>query len=225
MTFLVGAGALLAAYNNATNLLGLPDEVYVPVNLTAGALLVAAARRHGHDWDTLGLSRGAVGPGLRWGAAGAVVVGVGLAAALAWPAAAPLLADERVARLSIRDLAFQVGVRIPLGTVAFEEVAFRGVLLGVWARDHPVPAAVVGSSAIFGVWHIGPTLVLLAENEVALGPWGTVAAVAGSVALTAGAGAVLAALRLRTGGIVAPALVHLATNALGTLAAYWAQRV
>lgn len=225
MTFLVGAGALLAAYNNATNLLGLPDDAYVPVNLTAGALLVAAARRHGHDWDTLGLSRAGVAPGLRWGALGAGVVALGLAGALAWPPAAGLLADERVAGLSLAGLAFQVGVRIPLGTVLFEEVAFRGVLLGAWARDHSVPAAVVGSSAIFGVWHIGPTLVLLAENDVALGPWGTVAAVGGGVAATAVAGVVFAALRLRTGGIVAPGLVHLATNALGTLAAYWAQRV
>lgn len=225
MTFLVWTGALLAAYNNATNLLGLPEGVYVPLNLTTGALLVAAARRQGYDWDTVGLSRAAVRPGLRWGAAGAAVVAVGLAAALAWPPAAPLLADERVAGLSRAGLAYQVGVRIPLGTVAFEEVAFRGVLLGAWARDHTVPAAVVGSSALFGVWHIGPTLVLLAENEVALGLWATVATVAGSVALTTGAGAAFAALRLRTGGILAPALVHLATNALGTLAAHWAQRV
>lgn len=225
MTFLVGAGALLAVYNNATNVLGLPDEVYVPVNLTAGALLVAAARHHGYDWDTIGLSRTGVGPGLRWGAVGAGVVALGLAAALAWPPAAPFLADQRVAGLSLAGLAFQVGVRIPLGTVLFEEVAFRGVLLGAWAREHSVPAAVVGSSAIFGVWHIGPTLVALTENEVALGPWGTGAAVAGGVAATAAAGAVFAVLRLRTGGIVAPALVHLATNALGTLAAYWAQRV
>lgn len=224
MRFLVGAGSLLAVYNNATNLLGLPDEAYVPVNLTAGALLVAAARQQGYGWDTLGLSRSGVAPGLRWGGAGAAVVALGLGAALAWPAAAPFLADQRVAGLSLAGLAFQVGVRIPLGTVLFEEVAFRGVLLGAWARDHSLPAAVIGSSAIFGVWHIGPTLVLLAENEVALGPWGTVAAVGAGVAATAAAGVVFALLRVRTGGIVAPALVHLATNALGTLAAYWAQR-
>jgi len=223
--FLVGAGSFLAVYNNATNLLGLPDAAYVPVNLATAGLLVAAARRNGYGWDTLGLSRAGVAPGLRWGGAGAGVVALGLGAALAWPPAAPLLADERVAGLSLGGLLFRVGVRIPFGTVLFEELAFRGVMLGAWARERSVPAAVAGTSVLFGLWHIGPTIVLLAENDVALTAAGRAAAVGGGVALTTAAGALFALLRLRTGGIVAPALVHLATNALGTLAAYWAQRV
>jgi membrane protease YdiL (CAAX protease family) len=41
---------------------------------------------------------------------------------------------------------------------------------------------------------------------------------------TTAAGAVLAWLRLRSGGILAPALLHLSTNALGTLAGFAAQR-
>lgn len=223
--FVAGAGAFLAVYNNATNLLGLPEPAYVPANLSAAALLVGAARRRGYGWQTLGLSPSAVAPGLRWGGIGAGVVALALGAATALPAAAPLLADQRVAGLSPRELLLRVGVRIPLGTVLLEEVAFRGVLLGAWAHERSVPAAVVGSSAVFGLWHIGPALLLLAENDVALTPGGRALAVGGAVALTAAAGAVLAALRLRTGGIAAPGLVHLATNALGTLAAYTAQRV
>lgn len=225
MKFVLGTGALLAVYNNATNLLGLPEAAYVPANLTAAGMLVAAARRHGYAWDTIGLSRSAVAPGWRVGAVGAGMVAAGLGVALAWPPAAPFLADKRVADLSPAGVLGRIGVRIPLGTVLFEELAFRGVLLGAWAHERSVPAAVAGTSAMFGLWHIGPTLVLLAENDVALAPAGRALAVGGSVALTAAAGTVFALLRLRTGGVLAPALVHLATNALGTLAAYHAQRV
>lgn len=224
MTFVMRTAALLAVYNNATNLLRLPQRAYVPANLIACGLLTTAARRAGYRWRTLGLSRSGISPGLRWGATGAGAVAAGLGAALAWPRAAPFLADARVTGLTPRALAFRVGVRIPLGTVLPEELAFRGVLLGAWAQERSVPAAVTGSSLLFGVWHIGPTLVALQENEVELGRGGRALAVSGGVALTAVAGAALGFLRLRTGGIVAPALVHLATNALGTLAAHHAQR-
>lgn len=225
MRFVLAVAAFLAIYNNAANLLGLPEPLYVPTNLAVTVGLVAAARRQGYRWSTLGLGRSGVGPGLRWGLGGAAVVALGLAAALAWPPAAPLLADERVAGLSFGALVFRVLVRIPLGTVVLEEVAFRGVLFGAWADRQSLRAALVGSSVLFGLWHIGPTLVLLAENDVALTPAGLVIAVGGSVAVTAVAGAVFCGLRLRSGGIVAPALVHGATNALGTLAAFTTQHV
>lgn len=225
MRFLVFVGAFLAVYNNATNLLGLPGPLYVPVNLAVAVGLVAAARAQGYGWPTLGLARAGMAPGLRWGLGGAAVVAIGLLAALAWPPAAPLLADQRVAGLSLGGLAFRALVRIPLGTVVLEEVAFRGVLFGVWADRASVRTALLGSSAVFGVWHVGPTLVLLADNDVTLGWGGLAVAVAGSAALTAVAGVVFCVLRLRSGSLVAPALVHGATNSLGTLTAFWAQHV
>jgi hypothetical protein len=45
------------------------------------------------------------------------------------PRPPPLLSDARVAGLDGDEFAYQVLVRIPLGTVLWEEVAFRGVLL------------------------------------------------------------------------------------------------
>lgn len=224
MRFVAAVTLFLAVYNNATNLLDLPDAAYVPVNMTVAAALVVAARRHGYRWETLGLAGSAVVPGFRWGAVGAVVLAAALLAALRWPAAAPLLADQRVAELSLAGLAWRGLVRIPLGTVVLEEVAFRGVLLGAWSRYRSMAAAVAGSSAVFGLWHVGPSMVLLAENDVALDPAGLVVAVGGAVAVTAAAGVVFSLLRLRTGGILGPALVHWAANALGTVAAFVAQR-
>lgn len=225
MTFVLVLAVFLAFYNNVANLVGVPELLYVPLNLAVAVGLVVAARRRGYGWSTLGLGRSGVGPGLRWGLGGAAVVAVGLSAALIWPPAAPFLADERVAGLSLGALAFRVLVRIPLGTVVLEEIAFRGVLFGAWADRRSLRAAVIGSSVLFGLWHIGPTVALLSQNDVALSPGGLVVAVGGSVVITAVAGVVFCGLRLRSGGVVAPAIVHGATNSLGTLTAFWAQHV
>jgi hypothetical protein len=68
-----------------------------------------------------------LGAGLRLGAAAAAPVAVAFALAPATPARR-LLRDKRVAGLSGRQLAYHVLLRIPVGTVRWEEVAFRAVL-------------------------------------------------------------------------------------------------
>jgi uncharacterized protein len=223
VAFLLLLTAFLTAYNNVTNLLRVPEGWYVPMNLAVGALLVLAAHRHGLSLAEQGLSSQGVVPGLRWGLAIAGVVAVGLGVALLVPAAQPLLGDQRVAHLTPAGLLFTVALRIPLGTALFEELAFRGVLLAAWQRHTTLVTGIVVSSVVFGLWHIGPTIVALQHNAVPPGPaaW---AAVAGSVAITAVAGVLFCLLRLHTGGIVGPVIVHTATNSLGTLAAYAAQR-
>jgi uncharacterized protein len=224
MAFLVGLVVVLAFYNNALNLLGPPGALYVPVNLAMTAVLLGWARRQGYPWETLGLHRPAVAPGLRWGAAvaagAAVVLGIGLLV----PAAQPLYDDQRVAGLTSAGLAYQALVRIPFGTVALEEVAFRGVLLGVWRRQRGTAEAVVGSSAVFGLWHIGPTLVLLDVNDISLSAAGLVLVLTAAVVGTGLAGGLFALLRLRTGGIIGPAVAHAGLNGLATLAAFVSQR-
>jgi uncharacterized protein len=195
----------------------------VPMNLAVGALLVLAAHRHGLSLAQQGFSGEGVGPGVRWGLAIAGVIAVGLGVALILPVAQPLLGDQRVAHLTPAGLLFTVALRIPLGTALFEEVAFRGVLLATWERHTNLVTAVVVSSLVFGLWHIGPTIVALQRNGIALDGAGW-AAVAGSVAVTAVAGVLFCLLRLHTGGLVAPVLVHTATNSLGTMAAWIAQR-
>lgn len=224
MRFVVALAAVLVVYNNATNLGHLPDSAYVPANLAAAALLLAWSRAAGYGWGTVGLGRDTLAPGARWGAAGAAVVAAALLLASAAPWAQPLLADQRVAGITRADLAWRTLVRIPLGTVLFEELAFRGVLLGTWAHERSAAEALVGSSVLFGLWHIGPTVRLLEENAVAVGSPAAVAGVAAAVVATAGAGVVFGWLRLRTGGVLAPALTHLAANSLGTVAAFLAQR-
>jgi membrane protease YdiL (CAAX protease family) len=131
----------------------------------------------------------------------------------------PLLTDARVAGLGAGEVAYRALVHVPLGTVLWEELAFRGVLLAALARVLTLRAAVAVSAAVFGVWHVRPTLSAVAVNDLVSGPllvWSTVLL---GCAATALAGILLAWLRLRTGSLLAPALLHLATNSLGTLAA------
>lgn len=220
MRFVVAVAAFLAVWNNLANLLPAFQAWYVLVNLVVAIGLILAARRRGYSWATLGLSRARAGAGLRWGLGALIVVAAVLLAAAAVPATRPLLADQRVAGMTGAQLAYLALVRIPLGTVVLEETAFRGVLLGVWAQAQGQVPAVVGSSVVFGVWHLVPTLALLDVNALATDPLGRAGALAGAVAVTGVAGAVLSVLRLMSGSVLAPALAHVASNSLSALAAF-----
>lgn len=184
---------VLVIHNIVTNLWFSDRWTYVPVNLaTAGGLVAVAG---------VGVPMGAWWPAMA--AALIVVAGVALVAVVA-PA---LLADRRMAGVDLRGTAWRALVRIPLGTVVLEEVAFRAVLPALLS-----PAA---ASALFGLWHVLPASRTLEVNGVRRR-----AAVAVAVVLSAGAGVVLWELRVATGGLAAPALVHLAVNSGATVAAY-----
>jgi membrane protease YdiL (CAAX protease family) len=215
--------AVLAAWNNLvlTRVPGPP----VVVNATAAAALLAAARAAGLSWDELGLARRRLPAGLRWGGACLGLVAAGYVLCLAVPPLRPLLTDARIAGLDGAEIAYRTLVQVPLGTVVWEEVAFRGVLLAALSRQLPVCRAGVVGSVVFGVWHIRPALRGLAANDLAAGPVATPAAVLLVCLGTAAAGVLLTWLRLRSGSLLAPVLLHLATNSAGTLAAAAAGRL
>lgn len=217
---------VLLAWNNVvvTRVPDFPGS-YVVVNTGAAALLLAAARASGLSWAELGLSRRSVRAGLRWGGGAAALVVLGCAIALAIPPLRELLADDRVAGLGWADIAGRVLFRIPFGTVLWEEVAFRGVLFASLARLLPVRRAAVAGAVVFGLWHIRPTLSGLDANDLVEGPVARAAAVLLACAGTAVAGLVFTWLRVRSGSLLAPALLHLATNSVGTLAAAAAHRL
>jgi membrane protease YdiL (CAAX protease family) len=134
--------------------------------------------------------------------------------------ARPVLNDKRITSLDGRAIAYQAGVRIPLGTVLWEETAFRGVLQAALRRVLPEPAAIVVTSGVFGIWHIRPTLQALRVNGLANDRGQAVARVGAAVGVTAAGGVLLSVLRARSGSLTAPVLVHLATNSLPLLAAW-----
>jgi membrane protease YdiL (CAAX protease family) len=88
------------------------------------------------------------------------------------------------------------------------------------ARMGPMKTAVAVSSLLFGLWHIRPTLGTLAANDLAEGAWAQVGAVTAAVALTTVGGLLFCALRLTSGSLFAPLIVHTATNSAALVAAY-----
>jgi len=189
----------------------------------AGAAgLLAIARWAGLSWQELGLGGGTWRRGLIWafGAIGAVAVV--LAAGAALPLTRGAFHDARY-HLGWGHALLTALVLIPLGTVLFEEVAFRGVLWGLLRRWRGTWTATIVSSALFGLWRALPSLSLATENEavggtVGRGTSGQVISVLGTVLFTGLAGVVFCELRRRSGSLLASAGLHWATNGLGVLA-------
>jgi membrane protease YdiL (CAAX protease family) len=223
LAFAACYAAALIWYNNAAGRRPWHRRWYPAVNLAACATALAAARASGLTAADLGLARDRLLPGVRLGCALAAPIAVSLATAAALPAAPPLLADERNAAVTGWQRAYQVLLRIPLGTVAWEEVAFRGVLDAAVRRVMPGPAAIAVTSGLFGAWHIRPTAEALRINRLTI-PRNETLAVLGGVFATGAAGALLSWLRDRSGSLAAPVTVHLAANCGGLLASSFALR-
>ncbi len=202
----------------------IPKGLYVPwAMLSAGVLVALAVRVDGRSWDDLGLARASWARGARWGAvlAGTVLAIYLVAAAI--PATRDLFRDERVEGWSLGQSVWAALVRVPLGTVLLEEVAFRSVLPAMLVVRTRTWVAVAVSAALFGLWHVLPALGLESVNPVAddtvgqLPQWVTVAA---SVLSTSVVGVWFWWLRDRSGSLLAPVALHWATNGLGYLFAY-----
>lgn len=214
-----GTALTLVLYGLATGLRDHSERTYITGNATLGTILLVAARRRGADWSDLGLARRDAARGLLTGVAVAGVTAVGsaaVAAAGAHTAVGRRALGDRRATLPPRQLAWQALGRIPLGTAAFEEIAFRGVLFGLIARARGRWAALAVSSATFGLWHVGPTLAALEINEA---PYGRLRTCLSAVALTTAAGVGLGGLRANARHVAASWLVHWAANATTLLAA------
>jgi uncharacterized protein len=195
--------------------------------LVAGPLvalgLVLLARRAGLSWHDLGLSRRTLLPGLRYAVGSVLAVAVVYALGVAVPFTRPAFHDVRY-HLHPGAALLAAFIVVPLGTVLLEEVAFRGVLLGLVNRHRGAAWASITSSVLFGVWHIVPSLHLGRANRAvgaALGAdtTGRVLTVLAAVGFTALAGLLLCELRRRSGSLLAAAALHWATNGLGLLLA------
>ena len=224
VAFAAAGCIVLAGYNNVAGARPWHQRWYPAVNALAATAALSAAAASGLTAADLGLRRDELRSGLSLGSAAAapVVAAFGLAALI--PAARPLLNDQRIAGLDRRQLAYQVLLRIPVGTVAWEEIAFRGVLQAALRRMLAEPAATAVGSAVFGLWHIRPTAEALAVNRLAAGRGARITAVTAVAAGTAGAGVLLSLLRKRSGSLAAPVLLHLAANCAGPLASALARR-
>ncbi|MCD9624847.1 CPBP family intramembrane glutamic endopeptidase [Rhabdothermincola salaria] len=179
------------------------------------------------DAPTLGLERRYLGAGLRWGLAALALVGVVVAAAAVVPATSGFLDDDR-AQVPYDQLLWEVGFGILVATVLPEELAFRGLLLGTGMQAWGPWRGALASSALFGLWHISPTLNTMADNASLDGltssPPGQALVVVGNVAVTFVAGLAFCWLRVRSKSLLAPVVGHLATNGVAFVAAWLVRR-
>jgi membrane protease YdiL (CAAX protease family) len=220
--FLLTVGVLvLFSVARSYGLLGPP---VVTVAVLMGALILVA-------WSTratladLGLARADAGAGLRYGAGALGLVLLVLIVAAVIPATNGFLHDSR-AQISGGRLLYELGVSIVLFTAIPEEFAFRGILLGSGLRLWGPWRASLVTSALFGLWHIAPTLHTMSDNRAVRGlsatAGGQALLVLGSIAVTFAAGLVFCWLRLRSRSLIAPVMAHAAINGLALTVAWFA---
>ena len=199
-------------------------DVVVAV-LTAVAIL-AVGRLSGLSWGDIGLAITSWRRGLLWAGCAFALVAAVYVIILLTPLDV-LLDDTRYndgwAQAWVTAL-----VVVPLGTVLWEELAFRGVLWGQLHTRWSSRVATIVSSLLFGIWHAVPALRFADSNESvttvsdgagsSIGTVGTVGTVIVTVLLTGLGGVILCELRRRSDSLLAPIGLHWAINGLGVLA-------
>ena len=219
----VAASAVVVAALVALNVI---DHVVPSGSLWVGPIAAVAllffARRSGLSWAQLGLGRDQARSGGMWGLATIAVVALIYLVGVLLPSTRSAFLDARY-HLGVSGALLSAFVIIPLGTILLEEVAFRSVLWGMLARHTTSVRVLLISSALFGLWHVLPSLHLASANRGmsaathGVGGSATVLVVAGTVVFTALGGVVAGELRRRSGSVVASAGMHWATNSLGVL--------
>ncbi|MGC0362415.1 membrane protease YdiL (CAAX protease family) [Rhodococcus sp. 27YEA15] len=183
---------------------GLSARARAVVNTAAGLGAIGVLRARGYTHDELGLAHTGIRGGARFGTAAAGAVVAGYAVALAVPSLRAALATDE--RADGRDDFFEwILLHIPFGTVLSEELLFRSALSAVWNRELELPVAHTVHAVTFGLWHVAPAR-------------GSGDSVPAAVAVTGASALLFEWLHRRGGSVLAPALLHLATNIGGALA-------
>ena len=226
----VAAIIAIASYANIISNLVLDDAWHIPFQLGILAVVVLIARRAGTTWSSIGMRRDRIRRGLTVGGAviGVITVGfvIAIIAAGFFPQLRPMFENETVLDNSVGWVLFQAFIRIPIATAFYEEVLFRGVIFGMFARRYSPLAAAAFASLLFGLWHIAPTLAG-PENPL-MDPEGVLqlaGAVVGIVGSTMFAGLIFLWVRLYANSVYAPVLAHIGTNSIGMLAALFVTTV
>ncbi|QWF78433.1 CPBP family intramembrane glutamic endopeptidase [Amycolatopsis sp. CA-230715] len=219
-TAIAAAVLLLAAANYLPNRV-LPGWAYPVSGAVTAALLLLLARWAGVRAHELGFDRRFLARSALAGLFGMAVVSALFA--IAFVLARPVFDDGRIGHPGAGQLLVLALVRIPFGTVLVEEVAFRGVLPALFGggerwRWKPVLCA----SALFGLWHLLPSLALK-ENAAVHAALGGVPWLIPILAMLAAAavGVVFCWWRYAAHGVLTTILIHFATNSGGLVLAWW----
>lgn len=173
-------------------------------------------RQSGLRRTDIGLSKNSINSGLRWGTiAMLIVVTIITAGIFITPES---FMDDRYHQ-SLQSAIIRSIIFIPLATVIFEELVFRGILLELLRRQYSLKISVIISSFCFGLWHVfsslGVSNALFHTSDAAYAALSVLTV----VVATSVAGLGFCYLRLRSGSIIAPMLAHWSINAFALIAA------
>lgn len=205
----------------------LPKHRHFMVNISFTLLAVALGFLAGLSKDDIGLSPQNLLHGLP------VILGLGLVILIGTIVGTRLaviraaMKGESWFSATRRQLIYAIGIRIPLSTVLLEEVLFRGIMLGLLLQVFVPVWALLISSLLFGLWHISPAVAQLESNEsmaTNLQKPHKQLFILTTVLTTSFAGLAFGGLRLWTGSLLAPWLIHWAINASGVVASSLARR-
>ncbi len=214
---LVAIAALVLYANVIVNEV-LDPPWYVPFNLGLLGIALLLARGGGATWTSMGMRADRVRRGIVVGGVIAVAIIAFFVVAVAVPWTRDAFEDQRIIEGSIGLSLYHALFRVPLGTALYEEVLFRGIIFGMLARRASTLSAAVWSSLLFGIWHILPAIDAIETNPIGDALGGSWEPVVAAVVSTFIAGLGFVWLRLYAGSIVAPILVHIASNSTAILA-------
>lgn len=200
----------------------IPMRYHLVANLSASAFAIFCAISVGLNFEQLGLSIKLFWPGIFVALTASVflIISIYLLSKISFTHKY-FVSSHSALRASPSRLAYETAVRIPLSTALAEEILFRGVLFGVLLYYSGTHVAIIGSSLVFGLWHIFPALNFTNESYYLELRQGRLISkllhIVVNVLATALAGIVFAWLRLLSGSIIAPWLLHWTINSTTVL--------
>jgi tRNA pseudouridine32 synthase/23S rRNA pseudouridine746 synthase len=177
---------------------------------SAGTLLIVivGSRWCGLTWAEAGIGRtnllrsSLIGAGIGLGLAAAVLLALEHGARLGTPITYQPLRGAQISAVLTHAL-----VGLLLQTAIPEELAFRGLLLGLLIRKRTPLRATLVTSAFFVAWHLVVQVQTLAVTNFA-SPWQIVPAMGLAFAGLFAGGVIFALLRLRTRNLAAAVMAH-----------------
>jgi membrane protease YdiL (CAAX protease family) len=205
--------SILVVFGNAAGVAAGPNVVtfsWAATAQSAGTLLIVivASRWCELTWTEAGIGRTnlvrsiLIGAGIGLGLATVLLLALEVGAQLGTP-----ITYQPLRGASISAVLTHALVGLPLQTVIPEELAFRGLLLGLLMRKLTPFRAVLVASAIFVAWHVVVQIQTLAVTNFT-SQWQIVPAMGLAFAGLFAGGVIFALVRLRTGNLASAIVAH-----------------
>lgn len=165
----------------------------------------------------IGLSRKNIKSGLKYGLLSLFIIAVSFVIVFLFYG--QLFKDPRYHN-SFYDTFYAIFILLPLKTVLFEELAYRGIGLALLLKIKENKLFAVSISSIaFGIWHISSSIGVNGYNITDNFSVTKSLFVGASVLATTAAGFVLCELRFRSKSLLAPIIAHWSINAVALILA------